>query len=280
MMDKKNVKALALGGFDGMHKAHQELFSHLDKDNGAILAIENDYANLSPKKNRQKYTNFQIFYYNLSDIKNLDAKTFIAFLEKDFPALEEILVGFDFAFGKNRQAGIEKLKEYFKGKVFVLKEFCINTIPVHSRLIRQMLQNTDLSQANTFLGRTYGIEARHIKGQGLGKKVFVPTINLGKSEFLLPKSGVYLTKTCLDGTNYESLTFLGHRQTTDGNFALECHILNKDFGLGLSADKDFKDVNVMFLKFLRENKKFNDFSALKEQILLDISKAKEYFDLK
>jgi len=276
MLDKVNVKALALGGFDGMHKAHQELFSHLDEKNGAILAIDNDYANLSPKKNRQKYTKIQIFYYNLSEIKHLDAKTFIAFLEKDFPNLEQILVGFDFAFGKNRQAGIKELKEYFKGKVFVLEEFCIKNIPVHSRLIRQMLQDANLSQANTFLGRSYEIEAGHIKGQGLGKKAFVPTINLEKSEFLLPKSGVYVTKTYLDGVFYDSLTFLGHRQTTDGSFASECHVLNKDFAM----DKDFKNVKVKFLEFLRENKKFDNFSALKEQILLDIDKAKEYFDLK
>ena len=58
----------------------------------------------------------------------------------------------------------------------------------------------------------------HLVGQGLGKKEFVATINLNVDEFLLPQSGVYITKTIVNDIEYNSVSFLGHRGSTDGKF--------------------------------------------------------------
>ncbi|ADG93953.1 riboflavin biosynthesis protein RibF [Arcobacter nitrofigilis DSM 7299] len=270
--DKKNITSIAIGGFDGMHIAHQSLFNNLTS-NGAIIAIETGHANMTPKEQREKCTTFPIFYYELNDIKNLSGKEFIKLLKSEFPKLKKIVVGFDFCFGKNRANSTEELKSLFDGEVVVVNEISINDIAIHSRIIREYIKNGDFETANTLLGRKYEIKGTQIKGQGLGKSDFVPTINLDIKEYLLPNEGVYITKTKVDNVSYPSISFLGHRVTTDGNFAVETHILNKD----ISAHNS--NISIKFFKKLRDNQKFDSFEKLKEQIVNDINDCKIYFNL-
>lgn len=270
LVNKNTITSIAIGGFDGMHSAHQELFKNLD-DNGAILSIESGYANLTPKRYRQEYSIYPIYYYVLENIKHLEGDEFIRLLKEEFPNLKKIVVGFDFCFGKNRRYCIEKLKELFKGEVLVIDEIKIDDIAVHSRIIRQYIKDGDIKIANKLLGKEYKIYGHQIKGQGLGAKSFVPTINLKIEEFLLPQEGVYVTKTILDDKEYNSITFLGHRATTDGTYAVETHII----------DEDIKNSNyitqIKFYEKLRDNKKFDSFDELKKQILNDIETARIYF---
>ena len=270
LVNKNSITSIAIGGFDGMHIAHQELFKNLD-DNGAIVSIESGYANLTPKKYRQEYSIYPIYYYNLTDIKHLEGCEFIKLLKEEFPKLKKIVVGFDFCFGKDRKYCIEKLKEFFDGSVIVIEEIKLDDIGVHSRIIREYIKSGDIKMANKLLGKEYKIYGKQIKGQGLGAKSFVPTINLKVDEFLLPNEGVYITKTTLDDKEFNSITFLGHRVTTDGSYAVETHILNQDI-----ENKDYT-IQVKFCDKLRENKKFNSFDELKGQILEDINLANNYF---
>ena len=92
----KSVKAIAIGGFDGMHVGHQQLFEALG-ETGGILEIETGYANLTPAKAREHYSDLPIFYYELDDIRHLDAKGFIARLLEEFPdeALSWLVFGVD-----------------------------------------------------------------------------------------------------------------------------------------------------------------------------------------
>ena len=125
--------------------------------------------------------------------------------------------------------------------------------------------------ANKLLGKEYKIYGQQIKGQGLGAKSFVPTINLKVDEFLLPNEGVYITKTILDEKEFDSITFLGHRITTDGSFAVETHIIDEEI------NNDDHTTQIKLYNKLRENKKFDTFEELKNQILDDIKSAKNYF---
>jgi len=270
LVNKNTITSLAIGGFDGMHSAHQELFKHLD-ENGAILSIESGYATLTPKKYRQEYSKYPIYYYVLDDIKHLAGDKFIKLLKQQYPKLQKIVVGFDFCFGKNRGYCIEQLKDIFDGEVIVVDEFQIDNISVHSRTIREYISNGDLKTANKLLNKEYKIYGTQIKGQGLGSKSFVPTINLKVEDFLLPQAGVYITKTILNDCEYNSITFLGHRMTTDGSYAIETHILDSNI------KNDDYEIQIKFLKKIRDNKKFEAFESLKEQIESDITEAKEYF---
>ncbi len=262
-LNKTSITSLAIGGFDGMHLAHQELFKNLDK-NGAILVIHTGYANLTPKYYREEYTSFPIFYYELKDIKHLQGKEFIFLLKKDFPNLQKIVVGFDFHFGKDRKYDTKDIVNFFDGKVQIVKEVKLKNIPIHSRTIREYLKNDKLEMANKLLGKNYKIYGNLIKGQGLGEKNFVPTLNLEVKDFLLPKEGVYITKTIIENKEYKSISFIGHRLSTDGNFAVETHILDKDI------IKTSPNIGIKFIKKLRDNKKFKNFEDLKKQIHEDI----------
>lgn len=270
LVNKNTITSLAIGGFDGMHSAHQELFKELD-DNGAILSIESGYATLTPKKYRQEYSKYPIYYYVLDEIKHLEGNKFIELLKEEYPKLKKLVVGFDFCFGKNRGYCIQELKNIFEGVVIVVDEYKIDNIPVHSRTIREYISNGDLETANKLLNKEYKIYGTQIKGQGLGTKSFVPTINLNVEDFLLPQAGVYITKTILNDIEYNSITFLGHRVTTDSSYAIETHIFDENI-----INDDY-EIEIKFYKKLRDNKKFDSFEELKEQILFDIKEAKEYF---
>ena len=270
LVNKNTITSIAIGGFDGMHSAHQELFKNLD-EHGAIVSIESGYANLTPKSFRQEYSIYPIYYYILENIKHLEGDEFIKLIKEEFPNLKKIVVGFDFCFGKNRRYCTQKLKELFNGDVLVIDEIKIDDIPVHTRIIREYLKDGDIKTANKLLGKEYKIYGQQIKGQGLGAKSFVPTINLKVDEFLLPNEGVYITKTILDEQEFNSITFLGHRFTTDGSYAVETHILDRDI-----EDKDYT-TQIKFCEKLRDNKKFDSFEELKNQILDDIKSAKNYF---
>jgi len=264
----KKINTIAIGGFDGMHIGHQCLFNELG-DAGAILVIETGYANLTPGCEREHYTHYPIYYYPLDSIRHLDGVGFIQKLQSEFPSLKKIVVGYDFHFGKDRKYSFDDLRTLFSGEVVVVDEVTHNSDSVHSHKIRAKLELGDLKGANSFLGHNYTIKGNVIKGQGLGAKELVPTINLHVNEFLLPAHGVYVTLTQLDDEEHyhPSVSFIGHRVTTDGSFAVETHIIGETLG-------DYEVASISFVKFLRENMRFDSLDALKEAIDDDIAKAK------
>jgi len=261
----KNSTAIAIGGFDGMHIGHQHLFSALGKD-GYIVVIETGYANLTPKKERENFTHYPILYLKLDEIRHLSGEEFISFLQDKFPKLQKIVVGYDFHFGKNRKYSFENLKTLFSGDVQVIDEVKLHNDSVHSHKIRAKLQIGDINGANAFLGHNYTICGEVIKGQGIGKKELVATINIEAKSFLIPKEGVYTTLTRIDNEEHyhPSVSFVGHRVSTDGNFAIESHILDGEVVCSEVA-------SISFVSFIRDNKKFNSLDELKKVIKKDIT---------
>ena len=221
MKDIKNSTAIAIGGFDGMHIGHQQLFKALGKD-GTIVVIETGYANLTPKKEREYFSHHPILYLELDEIRHLNGEEFIAFLKERFPKLQKIVVGYDFHFGKDRRYSFEDLKKLFDDEVVVVDEVTLHGDSVHSHKIRAKLQIGDIAGANAFLGHNYTIKGTLVSGQGIGKKELVATINLEAKEYLMPREGVYVTLTRIDDEEHShpSVSFVGHRVSTDDNFAI------------------------------------------------------------
>lgn len=254
-----------------MHLAHQQLFDKLD-ENGGIIVIQTSYANITPFTYRKKHTKFPIYFYPLENIKHLTGKQFIKLLKEEFPNLKKIVVGYDFHFGNQAAYNSENLVELFDGKVEILDEYKIDNIAVHSRIIRSYLREGNIKIANKLLGYNYQLTGLNIKGQGLGKKQFVATININVTDFLIPQEGIYITRTQLNETIYDSVTFIGHRVTTDGKFAVETHILDNEFNQEVP-----KNINIEFLVKIRDNKKFEKFEDLKNQINDDIQYCVAWF---
>lgn len=266
-ISKSSVKSVAIGSFDGIHKGHKELIKKLG-DGGALVVICNGRACLTPGDRRQEYSGVPCFYYDLDDISELRGDEFIDMLKKDFVNLNKIVVGYDFKFGKDRAWDKHDLKHLFDGEVVVVDEFCFDGLGVHSSAIRRFLRDGDIYRANRLLGREYSVVGRVVDGQGIGKKYLYPTLNLDITPYLVPKNGVYATRTKIDNTTYSSITFVGYRLSTDGEFAIENHILDNDIDVTPSS------VRVCFVEWIRDNKKFDSLDELKNQIAKDIIIAK------
>ncbi|MEA3454940.1 MAG: bifunctional riboflavin kinase/FAD synthetase [Campylobacterota bacterium] len=265
MKIENKIGSITIGSFDGLHLAHQELISLAE----AVAVIERNSGYLTPGYKRTHYTDKPCFFYHFDKIKSLTPKVFIAKLQEDFPRLKKIVVGYDFHFGKGKEGNAEILKELFDGEVVIVDEVSLGGVPVHSRTIKACLREGDIDLANRLLDRNYAIDGVVIKGQGIGRKELVPTLNLKTDHYQLPLEGVYASKTRIGKEWCFSVSFLGHRVTTDGSYAVETHVLERNIG------EIEGRVCIEFVAFIRENKKFEDLNVLREQIGMDIDKARE-----
>ena len=265
MAFNNTIKSIAIGSFDGLHIAHQTLINKVD----ALVIIERNGGYLTPGYKRAHFTPKVCCFYHFDVIKSLDPEAFVNMLKEDFPALETIVVGYDFHFGKNKAGNAQALRDLCDKEVVVVEEVSIESIPVHSRTIKAYLREGNIVMVNTLLGRDYNISGDVVQGQGLGKKELFPTLNLAVKNYQLPLEGVYATRTLIEGEWLNSVSFLGHRVTTDDSFAVETHILDVDIG------EVQGEVTLEFVDFIRENKKFDSLNALKQQIEKDINTAEK-----
>lgn len=301
--NKDEIYSLAIGRFDGLHLGHGAIFEHLG-ERSAVLIIENHHANLTP--NRAKFAKIPLFFYEFKEIRALCVEDFIAKLRADFANLKQIVVGADFRFGRDRSGGVDELRASFGGEVCVVDEYKISGVAVHSAKIREFLSAGEIEKANKFLGRNYEICGQIVRGVGLGKRELFATINADTNGYFLPKNGVYATfvrilgvsvfipaRKNFDDKSGENLdkfsqisgdnfgwfwgaTFIGNRLSVDGKFAIETHVLSDENGRKIDADfwQNLGDIvglnlEIRFVKFIRENIKFSDLSALKAQISRD-----------
>ena len=262
---KNKIRSIAIGSFDGLHIAHKTLIDKAD----AIVIIERNSGYLTPGYKRSLYTDKPCFFYHFDKIKSLTPESFVSRLKEDFQHLEKIIVGYDFAFGKAKSGTADHLDELFDGEVFIVEEVSIDGIPVHSRTIKAYLREGKVKMANKLLGRRYSIDGEVVAGQGLGKKELVPTLNLYVDHYQLPLEGVYATRTKIKNKWFSSVSFLGHRVTTDGSYAVETHVIDKDIGEVIGG------VVIEFISFIRENQKFDGLDDLKKRIQNDIDMARK-----
>ena len=265
MKFNNTIKSIAIGSFDGIHIAHQTLIDKVD----ALVIIERNGGYLTPGYKRSLFTDKICCFYHFDVIKALTPEAFVDKIKTDFPSLETIVVGYDFHFGKNKAGNAGVLEALCDREVVVVEEVSFEGIPVHSRTIKAYLREGNIAMANKLLGRTYCIEGEVVQGQGLGKRELFPTINLNVKEYQLPLEGVYATRTRIEGEWLNSVSFLGHRVTTDDSFAVETHIVDKELG-------EVKgEIALEFVDFIRNNQKFDSLDALKKQIQDDIGIAKK-----
>ena len=256
----QNIKSIAIGSFDGIHIAHQQLINQSD----ALVIIERNYGSLSAGYRRSLYTSNICYFYHFDTIKSLSPLEFVHKLNNDFPYLERIIVGYDFYFGKGKKGDAQVLEALCEKEVIIIDEICLDNIPVHSRTIKEYIRAGNIEMANRFLGRRYSIVGDIILGQGIGKKELFATINLSVEDFEIPRDGVYASFTKIDNISYRSVSFIGHRVTTDGSYAIETHIIGRDIGKAIGK------IEIEFVSFLRDNQKFDNLTKLKKQIEIDI----------
>ncbi len=213
-------------------------------------------------------------------VANLEARQFMQLL-KNHLGMVALLVGPDFALGRNRSGDLPALRALggeLGYDLHVLETIHEQGKAVRSTLIRQAVQEGDVPAAAQMLGRNYHLTGIVIPGDQRGRQIGVPTANLQIApEKLLPANGVYATFIQAAGATQRwlSVTNLGVRPTVDGlHHRVETHLL--DFPpTGTSGDLYGQTLTVEFVARLRGEIRFPNLAALVTQIRADIAQARE-----
>jgi riboflavin kinase/FMN adenylyltransferase len=287
---------ILIGNFDGLHLGHQKLF-HLAKEYKKKYKLKIGTINFDPmpkmffnksiknfriSNNRQKIDLLKKFGVDFIITKKFD-KNFsktkpINFIKNIiFKKLNArfIFVSNNFRFGNRREGDVRLLiqnEKKFDYNVIKPKPLFIKNKIVSSSLIRGLLEKGFLSEANKLLNRKWSIEGVVQKGRQLGKKIGFPTCNIDIKDYVLAKPGVYAVKV-LRQNKFKSLkgiANLGYRPTfNQRKILLEVHLFN------FSGNLYNKYLSVEFLKFIRNEKKFNNIEQLRSQINIDLKIAKK-----
>ena len=288
---------LAIGNFDGVHLGHQQIINTLvnnAKKNDKLSAIlsfnphprrffskELDrYQIISEDQKKHLLKDLGIdYYFSLhfdQTIANLLPSEFIKKIIVQQLHVDKLIVGYDFRFGNNREGNIILLQDYATIHGFTLE--IINPIKdkeseeiYSSTAIRQALRSGDVQKANSMLGRAWTMAGIVVPGDKRAGKMNFPTANILPHSQVYPRKGVYVVRAIVDEHLLKGIANFGERPTVDGNkLLLEAHLFDFD------RDIYGKQLTVEFLTFIREERKFDTFSLLKDQITEDIRVAKNY----
>jgi riboflavin kinase/FMN adenylyltransferase len=291
---------VSVGNFDGVHRAHQTVLrdiAELAKQRGAkSVAVTFDphpvrilrpasglkLLTPTPEKLRLLRTTGVDAVMLLPfgrDLSLLTPRQFAEGILRDKLRALEVHEGYNFHFGHKAAGDVNALTEFGREMGFAVKVFDELTLrgeSVSSSQIRRLLLEGNVSRARHLLGRPFAILSTPGRGRGYGTKYTVPTINLSRYDELVPKDGVYITRTRAGAECFDSVTNVGNRPTFGADsFAIETHLLNFH-PLELQADTE---VELIFLDRLRDEVRFPTVEALKEQIGRDVKKAQRYFRL-
>jgi riboflavin kinase / FMN adenylyltransferase len=184
-----------------------------------------------------------------------------------------VLVGEDFRFGYRQSGNLDTLRDLGIRFGFALEPVAPiirRGERISSSRIRQLIIEGAVSRACRMLGAPFALDGSIVKGQGIGARQTVPTLNLAPENEVLPRTGVYVTRTfdLTSGTRWNSITNVGFRPTFDGEgLTVETFLLTPLEG----AHPD--RVEVSFLARVRDERRFPTPDALKAQILRDVSVA-------
>ena len=285
---------ILIGNFDGLHQGHQKLFKLANKYKRKKLKIGVVTFDPIPKM----FFNKGISNYRLSNLNQklyllkkfkvdfvINKKFDLKFSKvKAFNFVKNILcknlkpkyifVSNNFRFGNKREGSVLLLKKFqkkFNYKVINPNPLIKKNKVISSSIIRKLLTSGNLRRANQYLGRNWCVEGKVEKGRKMGKKIGFPTCNIDLGNYVIAKPGVYAVKVYLSNksTYLKGIANLGYRPTfNQKRILLEVNIFN------FYGNLYNKKLVIEFIKFIRNEKKFNGINHLRKQINKDIKLVK------
>lgn len=287
---------VALGNFDGVHLGHRKIFAiavaqaQAHHGTPTVLTFEpHPLAVLAPHKVPPLLTGFSEKMRRLEQcgitltVCEEFTKEYAALSARDFAhhvlaqalGAREVVVGFDYAFGKDREGDTRRLRQLgveFGFAVHVAEAVAVGGGPVSSSRIRETIQKGDMAAAGALLGRPYALTGAVVPGAGRGAGIGFPTANIDIGPLQIPAPGVYAAQTTLDGTEHPAAVNIGVRPTFgDGRLAVEAHIL--DF----TGDLRKREIEIRFIRKIRDEIRFPSPDALVRQIAMDVQSVRNLF---
>jgi riboflavin kinase/FMN adenylyltransferase len=287
--------AIALGNFDGLHIAHMEVISAVIDYAKAhdltsmVYTFSEHPKNVTDRTGEVRYitptqqkeavlkkTGLDILYLDIftPELMKMTPEAFLVYLKEALGA-KFLSVGYNYTFGYKASGDVAFLEKWCSAndvELYVAKPVYLEGKPVSSSRIRKSISVGNVELAVRMLGRPYFVSGCVEHGRKLGTSLGFPTVNTKVNECsVLPKFGVYVTHTFIDGVMHKSITNIGIKPTIGTNeLTIETYII--DF----EGDLYGKDIRVDFLVFLRDEKKFASYEALSEQIASDVETARAY----
>lgn len=291
---------LTIGTFDGVHLGHQKILRKLNEeaerlggesvlftfyphprmvlypDSHGVKMIQTQTEKLE-KLRACGLQNIIVFPFTM-EFSRLTATEFVRDYLVNKLNVKHLVIGYDHQFGKNREGGIEFLNEVSEIYEFGVTEIGpkdVDEVNVSSTKIRNALKEGDIEVANAFLGESFELNAKVVRGKGIGKTIGFPTANLDpESEVkIIPGSGVYIVEVKLENKSYEGLLNIGTNPTIDDDNKKTIELYILDF----SQDIYDQQIEVRFLKRIRSEQKFDNIDQLVNQIKQDELEARSFF---
>ena len=298
---KKNPSIVTIGTFDGVHLGHKAILTQLmnaaKKNNQAsilltffphprmVLQKKSSLRLINTIKERseiieQTGVSNLIIHPFTKEFSRLTALEFVRDILVNQLHIKKIIIGYDHQFGRNRTATIKDLIEFGKTYDFEVVEITaqqLQNVAISSTKIRKALEEEgDVQTANQYLGHPFMLSGKIVKGRGIGKTLAFPTANLKiKEDYkLIPKNGVYLVTSIISEKNVFGLTNIGTNPTVGG-----IHKTVETYFLDYKNDLYDKDIQLNFIKYIREEKIFTSKEALKIAIKEDELFARNYLNI-
>jgi len=285
---------VTIGNFDGVHLGHREIFRRV-KQTAAELGgvsvvvtfVPHPLKVLAPGKSPQlinTYAEKELLIeasgidYLIEipfdeELAAISAREFIRTVLVDRIGVKKLVIGYDYAFGRNREGDVALLKrlgDEFSFNVEVLEPISIGSTVFSSTTIRTMIKAGNVKGIVPLLGRHFSLGGTVIHGHHRGKDLGFPTANLETDKELLPKEGVYAVKVKVDDVLYDGACNIGTNPTfNDDKLAVETYLF--DFKGNIYG----KNVRLYFIDRLRGERTFADIPSLQKAIERDIYRCRE-----
>jgi riboflavin kinase/FMN adenylyltransferase len=294
LKDHHHGCVLTIGKFDGVHLGHQAVLANVieqarrlslpatvmvfEPHPEEVFTPDTAPARISPLAEKYQLLKAQgvdrllCVRFN-AQFAAQSPDEFIEHLLVDKLGVKFLVVGDDFRFGKGRQgdfARLEQAGQQFGFEVVSTQSYRMEDCRISSTAVREALAEGNFSLAHTMLGRSFFISGRVIHGEKKGRTIGFPTANVLLNRCQTPITGVFAVKLNIDGTLYTGVANIGSRPTVNGQRKqLEVHIF--DFAGSIYG----QHITVVPVARIRDEKRFSSLEALREQIALDVAKAKQ-----
>lgn len=287
---------LSLGKFDGIHRGHELLLSHMAAKKKEGLAAAIFTFDIPPSRNvlgaasKVLTTNAEKMHiferlgvdYLIEcpftqEIRCMEAEAFIEKIVRQLH-VKCMVVGEDFRFGHQRRGDYRMLQAQEKQlgyQAIVVEKMQEDARDISSTFIREEITAGNIAKANHLLGYRYFVTGEVVHGNQFGRTMGIPTMNqLPPEEKLLPPNGVYVTETVIGEKRYRGITNVGCKPTVGEKnpIGVETHLF--DF----EEDVYGRTVTVEFLASVRSERRFSSVEELKSQLRRDIVCGRTFFE--